>query len=242
MYCNYEQDNWANLLHMAAFMYNNMVHTSIGISPFFACYGWNPKLHPEIPGKLGVNNPRLAEYFADNAECSKYLQEQIWQAQSWTVDQYNHKCKDIEFKVGDLVYINHKNWKTRRPTPKLNTRFAGLYPIKERISWRAYCIVLPANLRVHNVFHVSMLEPAKTSSLLQHSQVLVEPPLPDEDLEFEVEAIIDKRVRNHRVKYKVLWQGYLEEAASWEPLDLLNCPTLIQEYEVSARGCSHQCS
>ena len=136
MYCNYKQNNWADLIHMAAFVYSNTVHTSIGISLFFACYGWNTKLHPEIPGKLGINNPKLAEYFADNTECSKYLQEQIRNAQSQTFDQYNHKRKDIEFKVGDLVYINRSNWKTRRPTPKLDTRFAGLYPIKERIGRR----------------------------------------------------------------------------------------------------------
>ncbi|KAJ1044417.1 hypothetical protein NDA10_002065 [Ustilago hordei] len=49
MYCNYEQNDWANLLDTAAFVYNNTVHNSIGVSPFFACYGWNPKAHPDIP-------------------------------------------------------------------------------------------------------------------------------------------------------------------------------------------------
>ncbi|KAJ1598355.1 hypothetical protein NDA14_006133 [Ustilago hordei] len=49
MYCNYEQNDWADLLDTAAFIYNNMVHNSIGVSPFFACYGWNPKAHPDIP-------------------------------------------------------------------------------------------------------------------------------------------------------------------------------------------------
>ncbi|KAJ1028858.1 hypothetical protein NDA18_002882 [Ustilago nuda] len=57
MYCNYEQDDWANLLDAAAFVYNNTVHNSISVSPFFACYGWNPKAHPDIPQQLGVNNP-----------------------------------------------------------------------------------------------------------------------------------------------------------------------------------------
>ncbi|KAJ1575205.1 hypothetical protein NDA11_003036 [Ustilago hordei] len=31
-----------------------------------------------------------------------------------------------------MVYINRRNWKTRRPTPKLDTRFAGPYPVQER--------------------------------------------------------------------------------------------------------------
>ncbi|KAJ1578820.1 hypothetical protein NDA15_000014 [Ustilago hordei] len=236
MYCNYEQNNWADLLDTAAFVYNNTVHNSIGVSPFFACYGWNPKAHPDIPQRLGVNDPGRFEYLMDGKERCKYLQEQIREAQRRTVDQYNRKHKDIEFKVGDMVYINRRNWKTRRPTPKLDTRFAGPYPVQERVGRRAYRITLPANLRVHDVFHVSMLEPAKTSSLPHRTDQPIIPSLPDEDLDFEVEALIDKRSFNGTTEYKVLWRGYSEEAASWEPVENLNCPDLIQEYEVSEGG------
>ncbi|KAJ1041985.1 hypothetical protein NDA10_000691 [Ustilago hordei] len=236
MYCNYEQNDWADLLDTAAFVYNNMVHNSIGVSPFFACYGWNPKAHPDIPQQLGVNDPGRFEYLMDGKEHCKYLQEQIREAQRRSVDQYNRKHKDIEFKVGDMVYINRRNWKTRRPTPKLDTRFAGPYPVQERVGRRAYRITLPANLRVHDVFHVSMLKPARTSSLPQLAEQPTIPSLPDEDLNFEVEALIDKRSHNGTTEYKVLWRGYSEEAASWEPVENLNCPDLIQEYEVSEGG------
>ncbi|KAJ1573261.1 hypothetical protein NDA12_005891 [Ustilago hordei] len=236
MYCNYEQNDWADLLDTAAFVYNNTVHNSIGVSPFFACYGWNPKAHPDIPQRLGVNDPGCFEYLMDGKERCKYLQEQIREAQRRSVDQYNRKHKDIEFKVGDMVYINRRNWKTRRPTPKLDTRFAGPYPVQEWVGRRAYRITLPANLRVHDVFHVSMLEPARTSSLPQRAEQPTIPSLPDEDLDFEVEALIDKHSHNGTTEYKVLWRGYSEEAASWEPVENLNCPDLIQEYEVSEGG------
>ncbi|KAJ1592994.1 hypothetical protein NDA11_003952 [Ustilago hordei] len=102
MYCNYEQNDWANLLDTAAFVYNNTVHNSIGVSPFFACYGWNPKAHPDIPQRLGVNDPGRFEYLMDGKERCKYLQEQIREAQRRSVDQYNRRHKDIEFKVGDM--------------------------------------------------------------------------------------------------------------------------------------------
>ncbi|SYW84950.1 uncharacterized protein UBRO2_05656 [Ustilago bromivora] len=204
----------------------------IGISPFFACYGWNPKSHPEIPQRLGVNDPRLAEYLVKGAECHKYLQEQIWVAQRRTVDQYNHKRKDIEFKVGDLVYINRKNWKTRRPTPKLDTRFAGPYPIKERIGRRVYHITLPANLRVHDVFHVSMLEPAKTSSLSQRSLLLAEPPLRNEELKFQVEAIVGTPVEPNHIKAKLRWvqETYYKEK---KKLSLTGAGTLLEDMDAS---------
>ncbi|UTT90697.1 hypothetical protein NDA17_003936 [Ustilago hordei] len=186
--------------------------------------------------QMGVNDPGRFEYLMDGKEHCKYLQEQIREAQRRSVNQYNRKHKDIEFKVGDMVYINHRNWKTRRPTPKLDTRFAGPYPVQERVGCQAYRITLPANLRVHDVFHVSMLEPARTSSLPQHAEQPTIPSLPDEDLDFEVEALIDKHSHNGTTEYKVLWRGYSEEAASWEPVENLNCPDLIQEYEVSEGG------
>ncbi|KAJ1037742.1 hypothetical protein NDA10_007848 [Ustilago hordei] len=117
MYCNYEQNDWANLLDTAAFVYNNTVHNSIGVSPFFACYGWNPKAHPDIPQRLGVNDPGRFEYLMDGKERCKYLQEQIREAQRRSVDQYNRKHKDIEFKVGDMVYINRETGRHGDPHP-----------------------------------------------------------------------------------------------------------------------------
>ncbi|KAJ1576003.1 hypothetical protein NDA11_005725 [Ustilago hordei] len=186
--------------------------------------------------QMGVNDPGCFKYLMDGKERCKYLQEQIREAQHRSVDQYNRKHKDIEFKVGDMVYINRRNWKTRRPTPKLDTWFAGPYPVQEQVGHRAYRVTLPANLRVHDVFHVSMLEPARTSSLPQHAEQPTIPSLPDEDLDFEVEALIDKRSHNGTTEYKVLWRGYSDEAASWEPVENLNCPDLIQEYEVLEGG------
>ena len=49
VYCNYQQDNWANLLPLAEFSYNNAPSTTTGVSPFFANKGYHPNLavHPE---------------------------------------------------------------------------------------------------------------------------------------------------------------------------------------------------
>ncbi|SNX87991.1 related to Gag-pol polyprotein [Melanopsichium pennsylvanicum] len=216
---------------MAEFVYNNTVHSSIGVSPFFACYGWNPKMHPELPEQVGILDPKRQEFAKTNKELVRYLQEQARQAQSRAVEQYNRKRKDIEFKVGDRVYVSTKNWATRRPTAKLNTRFAGPFPVIERIGRRAYRIQLPSSVRVHNVFHVSMLERTKDSKLEGRSTIQPYPTLHDEDLEFEVEAIVDIRRRQGQVEYLVQWKGYPEEAASWEPAEAVNAPQLIQEYE-----------
>ena len=47
-FVNYQQDDWAQWLIVAAFAYNNSVHTTTGVSPFFAAYGRHPRWEEEI--------------------------------------------------------------------------------------------------------------------------------------------------------------------------------------------------
>jgi hypothetical protein len=42
MFSAYCQDDWADFLHMAEFAYNNHHHPSIGMTPFYANYGYHP--------------------------------------------------------------------------------------------------------------------------------------------------------------------------------------------------------
>ena len=44
IYCNYQQDNWAELLPLAEFSFNNSPSTTTGVSPFFANKGCHPDL------------------------------------------------------------------------------------------------------------------------------------------------------------------------------------------------------
>ena len=49
IYCNYQQDNWSELLPLAEFAYNNALSATTGVSPFFANKGYYPNItvHPE---------------------------------------------------------------------------------------------------------------------------------------------------------------------------------------------------
>src|SRR5882724_8458548 len=40
------QDDWATMLDMAEFQYNNNVHSSTGMTPFFANYGFHRRISP----------------------------------------------------------------------------------------------------------------------------------------------------------------------------------------------------
>jgi len=49
VYCNYQQDNWSELLPLIEFAYNNVLSATTSVSPFFANKGYhlNIIVHPK---------------------------------------------------------------------------------------------------------------------------------------------------------------------------------------------------
>jgi hypothetical protein len=63
--------------------------------------------------------------------------------------------------VGEHVFLKVKEKRSSLRLgccPKLATRYCGTFEILEKIGVVSYMIVFPASMRVHNVFHVSLLK------------------------------------------------------------------------------------
>ena len=56
-----------------------------------------------------------------------------------------------------------------------------------------------------------------------------DPPAP---VEYQVERILDKKIVNEKVHYLIKWVGYDLLDATWEPIDNLNCPRKIDDFEL----------
>ena len=56
---SYQQDDWTTFLPLAEFAYNNTLHSSIGTSPFFANFGFQPHFNISLPS--GSVNPLTEE-------------------------------------------------------------------------------------------------------------------------------------------------------------------------------------
>jgi hypothetical protein len=97
-------------------------------------------------------------------------------------------------------------------------RFCGPFEILTRIGPIAYQLALPANLRIHNVFHVSLLKKYVHDPTHMIDWNLVQVEL---EGEFQVEPlrILDWReitLRNRVVaQVKVQWKHFSPEEATW---------------------------
>jgi hypothetical protein len=75
IYCNYQQDNWSELLPLAEFSYNNAPSATTGVSPFFANKDYHPNLtvHPE----RDLSSTRAREYSVDLNSLHQFLREEM---------------------------------------------------------------------------------------------------------------------------------------------------------------------
>jgi hypothetical protein len=106
-----------------------------------------------------------------------------------------------------LVLLSLKNLKIRVLSKKLAPRQRGPYRILDAIGALAYRLALPKEMsRIHNVFHVSLLEPWGSRD---GSEELPMPVQLDEDSqpEWEVEEILGDRKHKGKREYLVKWQG-----------------------------------
>jgi hypothetical protein len=236
-YCSEQQDDWAELLPMAEFASNNSVSATLQVSPAYALMGYNPSLHADQTRvePAGGEVPS-AEERVQRLHSERETLEQLWRrAQEWQTNAYNKKHEAKSYKVGDLVLLSLKNLKIRAPSKKLAPRQQGPYRILDAVGAQAYRLALPKEMsRIHDVFHVSLLEPWRSRD---GSEELPMPVQLDEDSqpEWEVEEILGDRKHKGRVEYLVKWQGWPSSYNQWEPEDHLEgAPDLLEAYHASA--------
>ena len=202
------------------------------MSPFYANYGSHPRFVSEIQVSADHAAPAAKDFTSHLYETHERLVENVKKAQDSQARYYDAKHKPIEFQPDDMVWLNTSNISTSRPSKKLDWKRLGPFKIVKRIGLQAYQLALPPTMRhIHDVFHVSLLDPVKATRLDPHL-----PPAPpalyvkDDQKYFEVEDILDSKREGRRLYYLIKWKGYPESENSWELLSGIPARGLVKEF------------
>ncbi|KAK6140572.1 hypothetical protein DH2020_025685 [Rehmannia glutinosa] len=160
------------------------------------------------------NSPLIPKVYLvqETMEKVKLIKEQIRTAQSRQKSYADKRRKDLEFEVGDEVFLRLSPWKgliNPKKGGKLSPRYVRPYKILQRIGKLAYRLELPAPYAgMHNVFHVSRLKKYQLDP--EHIITRDTPPLM-ENLSYteRLIRIIDQQIRQLRKReipmIKVVW-------------------------------------
>jgi hypothetical protein len=93
---------------------------------------------------------------------------------------------------------------------------------------------LPQQMRIHPVFHVSLLDPYRPNTIAGRAQLPALPIILEDSLEWEVAAVLDSRIRYGKLEYFVDWVGYQPCERTWEPAShLSNSLDMVAAYHRS---------
>jgi len=120
--------------------------------------------------------------------------------------------------------LSGRNIKTRRPSRKMDHKNHGPFQVERIITPLAVRLTLPRKWKIHNVFHVSLLEPYRTSEKRaphDPAKILREADDVEQSEEYDVEAVEASREHGRgnrkRILYLVKWLGY--DGKTEEPFD-----------------------
>ena len=172
--------SWDTSLSLIKFTYNNSWHSTIKMAPFEALYGRkcrSPICWDECADKI-LLGPELVERTVSEIAL---IRQRMQTAQSRQKSYADMKRRDIEFAMGDKVFVRvsaSKGVFHFGKRGKLNPRYVGPFEILERVGKLAYRLALPPSVHpVHDIFHVSLLRQyvPDESHILNYDDIEVQP-------------------------------------------------------------------
>jgi transposase InsO family protein len=225
-YLDYEQSNWIELLPIAQYAMNDAESATTKVTPNFAVFG-TIRMHgiDQRPSELPISRQM------------KIVHQGISREIAWATQMYKRYYDDKrrtgpEINEGMHVYLRRRtsgqrqfNIKTPKQSTKLDSLQLGPFRVEEKLANDNYRLKLPDSMRIHPIFHISLLVPTSNQETKEQPIAM--------DETYEVEKILKKRVRNGRTEYLVRWTGYDSKDDTWEPTHHLNCPERIQEFNAN---------
>jgi hypothetical protein len=246
------QQDWDQHLLPLEIAQNNSKNMTTGFTPFYLTTGQHFVL-PLSQAMSAANDKSTNQTAAERIEKIHTALEQakknIAEAQKKQSEYANRSRREVKLQVGEWVMLSTENLKLKveSQTPKLLPKYIGPFKVTRIVNDVAYELDLPANLRFHPVFHISLLKKYQDGSEEfpeRELQLPARPPpelMPDGEEAWEVESIVSHRMirrgRSQKLQYLVKWKNYADYENTWEPEEnLQQAQEKIKEYKRLKQG------
>ena len=246
-FVNYIQDDWAKWIPGAEFTVNNALSAITLTSPFLVNSGQNPHLRfkpseplvTDLTVQQQIKLLDIENFTKKMEDLTEHLRVEMLIAQAMYEFSANRFCRPYpHYFIRDEVWLNAKNLNTARPAVKLNNCHVRPYKVKRIFEKNPLVIELKLSesMKVHSVFHATLLSHVATDPLPGQRQEPWEPVVAENgEWAWYVTRIsnskVNRRFNPPLLKYYVEWEGYFP---TWEPFYLVdNCQQALDEYHAA---------
>ena len=260
MYVSKTQKDWDEYIPLILFAYRTSVSETTGDSPFYLLYGREPRLPLDTkllqPSDLSTSISEHRRKIVEKIEIAQQLaKENIQRTQQSMKSYYDRKAKDVDFEVGDRVWVFSPKSK-KGLSRKLAHNWHGPFRISRKASPVLFFLKNSNNKKIDFAVHANRMKhfvdpnvrPIVPENLdcEQYEPFLSEEDIPEDSFEpeiipidnetiFEVEKILKLRRRKGRNEYLIKWKGFNNSSNSWEPEENIN-EQLVEAFNDSSRN------
>jgi len=206
-------ETWDDHLIAAEFAYNTSVHQGLGMTPFEAQYGFNPRAPLTLDAHSYLSSSKSARYLENIRARVDAAREHLLQHQLSQAAALNRHRTTPSIVEGERVWLSTENLTLPYPT-KFTPAYLGPFLVTHMNPHsNAATLELPASLsRLHPTFNTALLKPYHVRDPVLGPSAHAQPPpiYSDETGQYYIieRIIAEKRSANNEPLYTIKWSGY----------------------------------
>lgn len=205
---------------MAEHVYNSATSESSEVSLLYTNYGYQPQTSWPAPKHKWDNLDPTSEIRDTQwKETWEEMRTNLIKARERQQKWYDKRHEQApEFEEGSQILLDRRNIRTKRPSIKLHHKKFGPFKVLEKVDLSSYRLNLLAQWKIHSVFHIRLLEHYREPQDPTRRLIPPPPEMEEEEESWVVKEVVDSRTmgRKNKIQYRVLWEGYRNEAGTWE--------------------------
>ena len=223
---------WVDHLPDVALAINSSVSSATGYSPYYLMFGVEPNLPHVLGTRCDSSVQAVCDMLKSMHDAVVEARQNLQKAQDHMVAQANKHRRPYQFEVGQRVMLSTANLTFAQSAlgKKLKPKWIGPFSITKVINDVAVQLELHASMKVHDVFHVSLVKPAVLEPTVHPPALPVEPVVIADTTYLEVDSILKHRQHQDVWEYLVSYKGLPLWEARWLPASELTHAqeTLVQ--------------